>query len=173
MKFINPLKLKETIKLLRRLKSVKTQYPADLLSTRRTRFINEVKARKISIKESKLNMEAVNNYGLETVLQVILVGMVSILIVVAAYTYRDELYDLFLPNGTEVPIVNTVLPHQDDFLITPLPSATHTATSTPVPSRTEKPKSISTETRSNPISTPTNPGLHLGQTKTPKPTKTK
>ena len=182
MKLTNPLELRNVIKLLKGLKSVKAQYPSDLLAARRAQFVKEINATKISIKESKANTLTPNNFGLETILQFVLAGMVSMLIVAAAYVYQDELSDFFLPKSTEVPIISTIPSTQDAFPIIPSSVVTFTPTSTPTPisireESNPEPTEIKPDpkpTASNPTETnptETNPGLHLGQTKTPKPKK--
>jgi len=180
MKLLNPLHLIETIKLLKRLKFVKAQYPADLLAARRAGFIKQINTTHLNIKDSKTGAQVLNNLPmnrLETVLQLILAGMVLAVSVAAAYVYRDELRDFLLPDSTEVQIFNTVLPSQEPSSIAAPSTTTHThiPTSTPISSLATKEPSTSnstlptTEPTSAPMATETNPGLHLGQTKTPKP----
>ncbi len=191
MKLFSTLNVVETIKLLKRLRSVKAQYqyPPDLLSARRAEFLGQASAAGLNIEGSKsgAQIQSGSVHFVEKILQYVLAGMVTVLSVTAAYTYREDIRNFFLPDQNDMQIVETPLEVSLPLPSEPAPTPTITLPPTETPalilstpelkpkpintSTPPNPKPISTSTPPNPkpISTSTPPGLHLGQTKTPKP----
>ena len=98
-------------------------------------------------------------------LSTLVVGLSSYL-GITAYENRDALRD-FLRGGT--PTISLVYPSPygiEPALATPAYLSTATPFATPSPTGTLIPTATNEE---DPLATPTAPGLHLGQTKTPKP----
>ena len=172
MKLPSMLNRKETIKLLKRLESVKAEYPVDMLAARRAAFLEQASSAGVGIDGTKLGAQVLSKSAhlVEKALQYILVGMLAGLSVATAYVYREDISEFLFPKQSEgmiidaLPISTLEIPSSS-----PMPTMTLTPTAMPVyiPS-TSTPKS---DSNPNPVgtSTPTVPGLHLGQTKTPKP----
>jgi hypothetical protein len=131
-------------------------------------------------------------HALETVLGYVLAGAVTVLAGTVAYVYQDEIRDLLNPPAPTAEVIDFEPP-----TATPVDTSTAIPTSTPSPTvivtfaqptdenglpvatptvvvpTPEPPTEPPTEPPppTDPPPTPTDPGLHLGQTKTPKPTK--
>jgi len=161
--------------LLGQLKS-SGEYPPELLKARRSEYLKQAAdlgvgaalgAKALAILKASLAST------LEFALQVALSVMVAGLAVTAAVVYQDEIIDFFSPNhdgivASEVsPLVTTSTPGPEETeTLVPVETSTALDTSgfTPTPTATPTQAIIDT---GKPTST--NPGLHLGQTKTPKP----
>jgi len=166
--------------LLGQLKS-SGEYPPELLKARRSQYLKRaadlgmgaaLSAKALAILKASLAST------LELALQVALSVMVAGLAVTASVVYKDEILEFFSPNhggitASEVaPLVvtPTPMPEETETLI---PVETSTATDTfgftPTPTATPTQAINNPENPAPSAPTPTNPGLHLGQTKTPKP----
>ena len=163
---------KDVANLLSRFKNAEVKYPADLLSKRRARFISGAAALKGgSIHAgSGAGHAGMHPTALTLMDKVIIAIELAVLtsltayLAAAAYANRDYLKHLLFPStptavqavqppyfsGSAEPTVSSIL--------TGTPTPTGTLESTPVPAG---------EGATPQIVQPTNPGLHLGQTKNP------
>jgi len=190
--------LRDILSLLMQLKTREDEYPAALLAARRADFLAKVATihppdgrgpQNNTQAQSNSSPSSVNGGGstalkgmsgvqtatqtLNTVLYAI-VGVVSTIVLAeAAYLYREEIRDFFLPNdGKTVSTESQPLPLPSE---TPLPDTTASVspTTTPfTPLVATKPNGSNTpipdHTTVPPVSTPTKPGNRYGQeTKTP------
>jgi len=182
----------EMIALLGLLKGKSVQYPPELLAARRADFAAQVKNANLPTTSKTpgaqqtsgvQQMWGVSAHALESALQYVLAGMVVLLVGAAAYSFRDELRDLFSGDvPTEVQIVDTAPPTPpaltEEVADTETPSPTpDLVVGTPEPNQ-EQPSSAQEQPtlvgqEQPPEATPTKPGLHLGQTKTPQENKKK
>jgi len=156
----------EIVKRLKNLRGAGVNYPADSLKKRRTSFQNETKGLVLAaplafLAKGRFQFLAnVTEKGLETILVSLLVVSASL----SAYLFRDEIKGLLIP-GTSVPTV--IHPTR-----TPRPTLTFPPTATLTSATTLLPDFWTTPTptpTSKSKTNPTEPGLHIGQTKTPKP----
>lgn len=186
----------EVFELLGQLKNKKVEYPEELLAARRAGFIALVNTIQVipqsgsgqggsgsssgsgssggsggssgSGFSGSSTIPGASAHALETVLGYVLAGAVTVLAGTVAYVYQDEIRDLINPPAPTVEMIDSVEP-------TPTPVSTATEIPTPtivVTTATPPPPDKDGQTTSSePEPTKTNPGLHLGNTKTPKPPK--
>ena len=180
----------ELFELLGQLKNKKVEYPDELLAARRAGFIAQINAIPTIPQGGQggsggsggagssgssgglggSTIPGASAHAIETVLGYVLAGAVTILAGTVAYVYQDEIRDLINPPAPTVEIIDSEAP-------TPTPVSTPISTDTEIPTptiiiTTATPPAGDEETTSSQAEpTNTNPGLHLGQTKTPKPSK--
>lgn len=178
----HPLSSQEIISLLAKMKTDSKPYPPELLSARRSVFIQKAAGMKIDLKGLRgKNIPKIHSGPLsatmEIVLQSVLGAMVAVMVVSAAIIYREEIIDFFTPEGPDV-VSSEVAPQQPSA--TPISTSTSVATSTISPSPQIQPtltptaydlilESDDTPVAIEPTSTSDkdNSGKHLGQTPTP------
>ncbi|MGE5073834.1 MAG: hypothetical protein ACM3MF_10430 [Anaerolineae bacterium] len=181
----------EVIKLLGKLKNAGPEYPPRLYAARRAAVIAGLVALPLAgaaaaswfarlVKLVK-SMGMIDKIVLAA--EVTAVTGLTVYGAVTAYTYRDAIKQLLLPgagNATPFPSlsapVNTLPPVQPTLTgsETPTPTGTLTAVppaiaETPQPGQTQVVNPTEPPTQAAAQPTKTNPGLHLGQTKTPSP----
>jgi hypothetical protein len=176
----------EVIKLLGKLKNAGPDYPPRLYAARRAAVLAALIALPfagaVAVSWFARLVKLVKSMGVidKIVLaaEVTAVTGLTVYGAVTAYTYRDAIKQLILPgSGNVTPFpslsvpVDTLGPLQPTLTGSETP--TPTGTLTPIPLIAETPGSGNTQVvnpTQPPISAPpTKPGLHLGQTKTPKP----
>ena len=195
-KFNRPVNLSDITTLLANLKAREAEYPASLLAARRAEFLKNVAGLQMHQGQGPSNVNgqggtpsATNNAspaakslgsGLHTASQTLngilyaVVGVLTTIILAeAGYLYREEIREFFIPGSRDV--VSTEIysppPEASETPISPSPSPTVTGTITkaPILPTTKPDQTPQPATTLDPLITPTDPGLHLGQTKTPKP----
>jgi hypothetical protein len=209
---------RELFSLLGQLKNKEAQYPAALLAARRAGFVAQVAALPTTPLTGQGGSSGSSSSGssgsstgsggsagsggssvlgapahaIETALQYVLAGILTVMAGTVAYVYQDEIRDLLNPPAPTAEVIDFEPP-----TATPVDTSTAIPTSTPSPTvivtfaqptdenglpvatptvvvpTPEPPTEPPTEPPppTDPPPTPTDPGLHLGQTKTPKPTK--
>jgi hypothetical protein len=150
---------KEIIQHLKALDNSSAGYPAQSLKNRRDAFREEASALIIGLPAAgflKSRLGFLSNIPAKT-LEYILIGVLVAQAGLGAYIFRDEIREWFTAEtSTPVTLQSTWTPRPT---LTETPTATETATSTAT-------ITLPTATLKTP---PTDQGLHLGQTKTPKP----
>ncbi len=188
----------ELIALLGQLKNKKAQYPAELQVARRAAFVAQIQAINLPShgggqqggqgyggQDASAGSQFMGApaHAIETALQYVLAGLVAVMVGTAAYVYQDEIRDFINPPTPAIEMIDTAAPTLTPLnTATEIPSDTPTPTiavSTPTPNKDDGQPIVPTPTlepaptqpppTQPPPPTPTNPGLHLGQTKTPKP----
>ena len=163
--------------LLGLLKDTQVQYPPDLLAARRDEFNNRVNASNIGGASGGIPSQffGMSAHTFELVLQYLLAGMIALLVATLAYVYQDELRQLFTADATPTVqmMIETVPPQSDssDGISTdsePTATATLQPTPTLVTSTPDPDADDQNGTGGQDADPKDHPGLHLGQTKTPK-----
>ncbi len=164
---------KDVANLLSRLKDAEAKYPADLLLKRRARFISGAAA----LKGGSIHAgSGVGHAGMhptaltlmdKVIIAIELAVLTSLTAYLAAVAYanRDYLKHLLFPS-TPTAIQQVVPPPY--FSGSTEPTVSSILTGTPTPTGTlESTPAPADEGATPQIVKPTNPGLHLGQTKNP------
>jgi len=172
----------EIINLLAKLKTDTKPYPPELLSARRSGFIQKAAGMNIDLKGLRgKNLPKIHSTPLSTtmeiVLQSVLGAMFAVMVISGAIMYREEIIDFFTPDEQGV-VSSEVTPQQLVFTPTSTSESIATTTISPSPhiqpTLTPTPYDLILESDNTPISIePTstrdkdNSGKHLGQTPTP------
>jgi len=193
----------EILRLLSNLKNAENNYPLEMIQSRRDMFIQQAAAITVSSRTAGTGTNSGGDSGLRAsgkpgagssslgmFLEAALVITIALEAGVAAYIYRDKIYDFI--NTTFSPKVEVATYPTDEFAVTPddlpvtggEPSAEPTVTLTVTVTLTDTPPPLLVATESyedktnnavkEAVSTPTpqeNPGNHFGNT--PKPERTK
>jgi hypothetical protein len=149
----------EIIKQLRDLNSSTADYPADSLKKRRASFLKTPNGLILGIPVVGFLKGRFNFLGHlpAKTLEAFLIGTLLITTVSSAYLLRDQIKDwLTSDNATQTVTLSAPLT-QPSLTSSPTATLTPTATATLI---------LSAPTKKTP---PTDQGLHIGQTKTPKP----
>jgi len=147
------------IEHLRTLKHAGKNYPVDIFKKRRASFRKETSGLILAgpgaglLKGRFHFLAQIPAKSLEIILVSVLVAEVGL----SAYLNRDQIKNWFGVETSTPTVIHSIYTHQPTLTGTP------TATLTPTETRT---KLFATPTRKT---SPTNPGWHYGQTKTPKP----
>ncbi|MCL4528824.1 MAG: hypothetical protein M1282_05375 [Chloroflexi bacterium] len=168
------LKDKDIVNLLSRVKDAEAQYPSDLLSKRRARFMGAIALMGVSVRAGS----GVGHTGAPATamtlmdkviiaIELVILGSLTAYLAATAYANRDYLKQLLFPSApTAVQAMPTFFSIPTELTISPIP----TVTGTPTPTGTFE--AVPTPaiggggaTPQPPPVKPTKPGLHLGQTK--------
>lgn len=164
----------EIIRLLSNLRNSGAIYPPDLLSARRASFMKHAAQLELvhetagnSARGGSGKTNILSNPLLETVLVVAIVAEA----LAASYIYRDKLLNWLQPTPSTPAAVQESAPPSVVELSPTFITVTPIATSTPSPTGTMEITPTFSDNSKVVDVTPNpkdNPGLHLGQTKTPK-----
>lgn len=149
----------EIIRQLKSLDRSSPDYPAKAFEKRRASFREAASGLILGVPAIGFLKGRFNFLGhlSAKTLEAILIGTLVVVTGINAYLFRDEIRDWFTAEPTASVILQPTWTPRPTLTETPSPTPTMTMTTTPtIPTATLKTSS-------------TNPGLHLGQTKTPKP----
>lgn len=181
----------DTIKILKRLRTVQVEYPVDLFAPRRDEFYTHMVAIRTEMKAYQTK-EVTTSYFktiprsifsaparvVEQILKYILIAVSLVVSVLGVQTYWDEIRHFFSPETVDVQavaetedVLKATLPSpvaSDEAIFTSTPTLTKTPTATvlsfpPTPRPDVGGDNDADEGEKD------NSGLHLGQTKTPRP----
>jgi hypothetical protein len=175
------MNIADTIKILRRLRLVQTEYPTHLLESRRADFFEQVAAIRADMKANQPNSQSSSSstsgagnsaHIFEQLLQYVSIGMFVAASALGIYTFRDDIINFFSPNAPDIQITSA-----PDLVESPIPLASESPTLTPTSTNTPFSFTVTPQAKNDdapvientPIPTATKPGLRIGHTKTPKP----